>query len=163
MIRLIQPLGNNSDFDKLNDVLSRCLDYDDSFKFLSYSLIRFDKKTIESLTVNHKGQGIDYIVYEVNNFFSGVLAYKRNKFQGFELFLLAVDKDSQKQGIGQDLINECIKIAANDHFKSIDSFVFADNKKMLRLLIKNDFRPVDIQFHARADGMDLMKLRKYLE
>lgn len=40
--------------------------------------------------------------------------------------------------------------------------VFADNKKMLRLLIKNDKRPIDIQFHARADGMDLIKLRKYL-
>ena len=163
MIQLIHPLDNKSDFDKLTDLLSKCLDYDESFKFLSYSLIKFDKKTIENLTEKHKENGIDYIVYETNNLFSGLLAYKKNKFQGFELFLLAVDKDNQKKGIGQNLINECIKIATGDNFKSIDSFVFADNKKMLRLLIKNDFRPIDIQFHARADGMDLIKLRKYID
>jgi len=163
MIRLIQPLDNKTDFDNLTDLLLKCLDNDEYYKFLSYSLIKFDKKAIENLTKNHKENGIDYIVYEKNDLFSGVLAYKKNKFQGFELFLLAVDKDKQKKGIGQDLINECIKIAANDNFKSIDTFVFADNKKMLRILIKNDFRPVDMQFHARADGMDLIKLRKYLE
>jgi len=163
MIRLIQPLDNKSDFNKLTYLLSICLDYEDSFKFLSYSLIQFDKKAIESMTENHKKNGIDYIVYETNDLFSGVLAFKKNKFQGFELFLLAVDKDNQKKGIGQSLINECLKIVANENFKSIDSFVFADNQNMLRLLIKNDFRPIDIQFHAKADGMDLIKLRKYIE
>ena len=163
MMRLIKPLENKSDFDRLTDVLLKCLGDDESFKFLSYSLIKFDKETIESLTRNHKEQEIDYNVLETNNIFWGVLAYKKNRFQGFELFLLAVDKDNQKKGIGQNLINECIKIATGDNFKSIDSFVFADNKKMLRLLIKNDFRPIDIQFHARADGMDLIKLRKYID
>lgn len=162
MIRLIKPLDNKTDFDNLTDLLSRCLDHDEFFKFLSYSLIRFDKKTIENLTKTHKENGIDYIVCETNNLFSGVLAFKKSKFHGFELFLLVVDKDNQKMGIGQDLISECVKIAENDNFKSIESFVFADNTKMLRLLIKNDFRPIDIQFHARADGMDLIKLRKYL-
>jgi ribosomal protein S18 acetylase RimI-like enzyme len=162
MIRLIHPLDNKSDFNKLNELLAKCLDDNDSFKFLSYSLIKFDKKTIESLTENHKENGIDYLVYEGGDLFSGVLAYKKKIFQGFELFLLAVDKDYQKKGIGQNLINECVKIAVNDKFKSIDSFVFADNKEMLKLLIKNNFRPIDIQFHARADGMDLIKLRKYI-
>ncbi len=162
MIRIINPLEDKSDFDKLTDLLAKCLDCNDSFKFFSYSLIKFDRKTIERLTEKHKENGIDYIIYETNNLFSGVLAYKKNKLQGFELYLLAVDKDNQKKGIGQSLINECIRIAANDNFKSIDSFVFADNKHMLRLLIKNEFRPIDLQFHARADGVDLIKLRKYL-
>ncbi len=162
MIRLIKPLESKTDFDNLTDLLSRCLNNDEFFKFLSYSLIKFDKETIESLTKSHKENGIDYIIYETNNSFLGVLAFKKSKFQGFELFLLAVDKDNQKKGIGQNLINECIKIAVNDNFKSIESFVFSDNKKMLRLLIKNDFRPIDIQFHSRADGMDLIKLKKYL-
>jgi ribosomal protein S18 acetylase RimI-like enzyme len=160
MIRLIHPLDSKADFNKLTGLLSKCLDYDESYKFLSYSLVKMDKEIIENFTERHKESGIDYIVYETNNMFSGVLAYKRNLFQGFELFLLVVDKDNQKQGIGQSLINECIKIAKHDNFKSIDSFVFTDNKKMLRLLIKNDFRPIDIQFHARADGMDIIKLRK---
>jgi len=163
MIRLIEPIEVKTDFDNLTDLLSRCLNNDESFKFLSYSLKKYDKETIETLTKNHKENGIDYIVHETNGLFSGVLAFKKNKFTGFELFLLVVDRENQKKGIGQSLINECIKIAIKENFRSIDSFVFADNKKMLRLLIGNDFRPIDIQFNARADGMDLIKLRKYLE
>ena len=163
MIRLIKPLDNKSDFDRLTNLLLKCLEDDESFRFLSYSLIKFDKDTIESLTKNHNEQGIEYIVSETNRLFYGILAYKKNKFQGFELFLLAVDKGNQRKGIGQSLINECIRIADLDNYKSIDSFVFADNKKMLRLLIKNGFRPIEIQYHSRADGMDLIKLRKYNE
>jgi ribosomal protein S18 acetylase RimI-like enzyme len=163
MIRLIKPLNSKSDFDKLTGSLLRFLDDRESFKFLSYSLIKFDKETIEGLTNQHKENGIDYLVYDKDGVFSGILAIKRKQSQGFELFLLAVDRNNQKTGIGQSLINECISIALKEKYKCIDSFVFADNKNMLRLLIKNDFRPVNIQFHARADGMDLIKLRKYIE
>jgi len=163
MIRLLQPLDSKSDFDKLTDSLLRFLDEQESFKFLSYSLIKFDKRTIEELTRQHKENGIDYLVYDKEGVFSGLLAIKRKQSQGFELFLLAVDKNNQKTGIGQCLINECISIALREDYKCVDSFVFADNKNMLRLLIKNDFRPIDIQYHARADGMDLIKLRKYIE
>jgi len=162
MIRQVHPLENKADFNRLTDLLLKCLDDPDSFRFLSYSLIRFDKETIESLSERHKEQGIEYLVYETNGSFSGVLAYKGNSQLGFELFLLTVIKEYQKNGIGQSLVNECIKIAQSNNYKSIDSLVFADNKIMLRLLIKNDFIPVGIQYHARADGKDLVKLSKYI-
>jgi ribosomal protein S18 acetylase RimI-like enzyme len=162
MIRLIKPLDCRSDFDSLTTSLMRFLNDPDSFKFLSFSLINFDKEVIERMTNQHRESGIDYLVYENGGVFSGILAVKRKLSKGFELFLLAVDRDKQNTGIGQSLINECLTLALSENFKSIDSFVFADNKNMLRLLIKNDFRPVDIQYHARADGMDLIKLRKYI-
>lgn len=164
MIRLIKPLSSKSDFDRLTDSLLRFLDDQaESFNFLSYSLIKFDRKTIEELTKQHEESGIDYLVYEKERDFLGLLVIKRNQSQGFELFLLAVNKNNRKAGIGQSLINECIRIALSENYKCVDSFVFADNKNMLRLLIKNDFLPVDIQYHARADGMDLIKLRKYID
>ena len=81
---------------------------------------------------------------------------------GFELFILAVDKKYQRKGIGQQLIDECIRIASDESYKCIDSVVFADNKRMLRLMIKNDFIPIEIRYHLRADGTDIVKLRKYL-
>mgnify|MGYP001584945577 CR=1 FL=1 len=162
MIRLIEPLDCKSDFDTLTGSLLGFLNDPDSFKFLSYSLISFDKETIEGLTNQHKENGIDYLVYKNEGLFSGILAVKRKQSQAFELFLLVVNKDNQKTGIGQSLINECFGLAIKEKFSCIDSFVFADNKNMLRLLIKNDFKPVDIQHQARADGMDLIKLRKYI-
>jgi len=162
MIRLIEPLTNNSDFDRLTSSLSGFLDDPESFKFLSYTLVKFDKKFIEEQTKKHKEIGIDYLVYEKDNLINGILAFKRNPAQGFELFLLAVDRKTQKSGIGQTLINECIRIAKDEKYKCIDSFVFADNKSMLRLLIKNNFRPIEVLHAARADGMDLVKLRTQL-
>lgn len=163
MIRLIQPLENKTDFDKLTDSLYKYLDNNESLKFMSYSLIKFDKEKIEEGTQKHRENGIDYIVFENDGIFTGVSAIKRSKFEGFELLLLIVNGDNRKTGVGQSLINECIKIAVTENYKCVDSLVFADNKNMLRLLIKNDFRPINIQFHARADGMDLVKLRKYIE
>lgn len=144
-------------------MLENCLGQEESFKFLSYSLIKFDRETINSLTEKHKENNIEYLVYEEENAFTGVLAIKKNNLIGFELFLLAVEQKSQHKGIGQKLINQCVQIAREEYYKCIDSFVFADNKNMLRLLIKNDYHPVDIQHHARADEMDLVKLRKYTE
>ncbi|MEI6048445.1 MAG: GNAT family N-acetyltransferase [Bacteroidota bacterium] len=162
MIRLINPLDSKADFEKLTDSLWRFVNDPDSFKFLSYSLINFDKKEIEEMTLRHKENGIDYLVNDKDGVFSGLLAIKRIKSKGFELFLLVVDKSNQKSGIGQSLMTECIRIASKEKFKCVDSLVFADNKDMLRLLIKNDFIPIDIQYNARADGADIIKLRKYL-
>lgn len=162
MIRLIQPLDNPSDFKKLNELFFSILSNKESFKFLSYSLMPVDKKTIEKLTESHKKNGLDYLIYEEAGQFTGILIFKRNLAQGFELYLLAIEKNHQQKGIGQELINECFRIAKEEGYKCIDSVVFADNKKMLRLLIKNDFMPIEIQYHMRADGMDLVKLRKII-
>jgi ribosomal protein S18 acetylase RimI-like enzyme len=159
MIRLIEPLTNTEDFNRLTSSLSSFLNDPESFRFLSYTLVRFDKKFIEEQTKNHKEIGLEYLVNEEDGFFNGILALKRNPVQGFELFLLVVDRKAQKMGIGQNLINNCIRIAKNENYKCVDSFVFADNKNMLRLLIQNNFRPIEILHAARADGMDLVKLR----
>jgi ribosomal protein S18 acetylase RimI-like enzyme len=162
MIRLINPLNSKSDFNELTDSLMRFLNDPDSFKFLSYSLIKFDKESVESLTHQHRAKGIEYIVSEDQGKFSGIVAVKRNQSPEFELYLLVVDKDYQRKGIGQSLINECLALASKENYRIVDTSVFADNKNMLRLLIKNNFIPIDIQYKARADGMDLLKLRKYL-
>lgn len=161
MIRRIEPLEHRKDFDRLTDLLLRCLK-GETLKFLSYTLLAPDRKTIENLTEKHRENGIDYLIWEENHVFAGVLAIKKNRFTGFELFLLTVDETFRNRGIGQHLVAECLRTAETEQFRSIDSFVFADNKNMLRLLLRNDFLPVDLQFHARADGTDLVKMKRYL-
>jgi ribosomal protein S18 acetylase RimI-like enzyme len=162
MIRRIQPLENIADFNKLTACFERILNEKSSFRFLSYSLIIPQKDTIEIMTKKHKENGIEYIVHEQDDLFTGIMAVKRNPFQGFELFLLAVVTTVRQKGIGQSLIEECLVMAKEEGYNCMDTFVFADNKNMLRLLIKNDYLPVGMQYHQRADGMDLLKLRKYL-
>lgn len=163
MVRKIKPLQNKSDFNKLVRAIVGFNTDEESLRFLSFTLLPLDEEDIIRFTENHEEMGIEYIVYEQDGLFTGILAYKKNKFEGFELYLLGVDSGFQKRGIGQLLITECIRIAKLEEFKCINCSVFADNKNMLRLLIKNDFRPLEIQHHARADGMDMLKLRKCLK
>lgn len=48
-------------------------------------------------------------------------------------------------------------------FKSIEVAVFADNKNMLSLVIKNYFKPVKIEYRKRHDGEDIIYFKKYLK
>ena len=162
MIRLINPRDNKADFDSVKNLLNRCLINSDSLKFLSTSLIPFDENDIGNILEEQISEGVEFLVHETNNTFSDLLLYKCSKWQGFELFLLAVDSQYQKQGIGQRLTAECLDIALNHQYQAVDAMVYSDNKKMLSLLINQDFRPIDMQFHSRADGMDMVKLRKYI-
>jgi len=74
MIRLIQPLENKNDFEKLTEFLKNIFDDPDTFRFLTYTLVKFDKETIEAFTKSHKENGIDYLVYDKEGVFSGLLA-----------------------------------------------------------------------------------------
>lgn len=159
---LIEPLSKDVEFKNFTNSLYEFISFKNSLKFLSYSLKGFSKETVEELTRNHKSARIDYLVYKTKDTIKGILAYKKD-FNGFELFLLVTDPISRKKGIGEKLIKRCIKLAKDDKFKCVSTFVFADNKNMLRLLLKNDFIPVDIMHHSRADGADLVKLNYYLK
>ena len=73
-MRLIEPLENKENFDKLADVFYRILSDKESFTFLSNSLVMMDRNTIRELTNKHKESGIDYVVYEAAGMFAGVMA-----------------------------------------------------------------------------------------
>jgi ribosomal protein S18 acetylase RimI-like enzyme len=163
MIRKIEPLKNQDEFNRLNDFLYINLSDKNIFRFLSYTLKPFDRTTIEELTKKHKDANLDYIVFEDANTFGGILCFKRDIDQGFELLLLLVDSQYRNKGIGQSLITACIEVAKKEDYKCVDSCVFVDNKNMLRLLIKNDFIAFNIIHNARADGMDLLNMRYYLK
>jgi ribosomal protein S18 acetylase RimI-like enzyme len=162
MIRSIFHTDNRKDFDKLTECIYQILDDERTFKYLSYSMVRSDRNTIEEITKNHKKAGLEYIICEEAEVFAGVSAVKKNTEQGFELFLLAVRPEYRCSGLGQNLIDASVENALSGNFRSVDTFVFSDNKNMLRLLMKNDFMVIDISHHMRADGMDLLKLRRYL-
>ena len=79
-----------------------------------------------------------------------------------ELLGLTVMKDSQNRGIGRALVEHCVEFARKKGHKAIDVHVYADNKRMLRLVIGQDFIPVEIKYRARADGGDMVRLKRYL-
>lgn len=162
MIRYIQPLSDTSDFTKLEDALFEHLNAESHYHFLTYTLMKLDRPQIRHLIQTHKEAEIDYVVYEEDNRFVGIVAYKRNPILGFEVYVMVVAKHFQHKGIGKQLLEATKQVAIKEGYKQIDVLVFADNKTMLRLLLKCDYIIINIQHHMRADGMDIIKLRKYL-
>lgn len=163
MVRLLYPLDNKRNFDTLTDFLFRNLNDDRILKYVSYTLKKFTKEEIINQTEKHRENSMDYLVYEQNKEFKGVLTYKKKQSSGFELFLLIVENAYRQKGIGQLLINECIAIAPKENYPSIDSMVFEDNKPMLNLLQKNGFLQVGVQNSSRTDGTSIVWMIKVFE
>jgi len=154
MIRYLEPLERIEDFKNLNDFLECNLNRDSDLKYLSYSMIGFDRPTIEDLTRSHRKNGLEYIGYIQDDRLNGIAAIKSDRLQGFELFLLIIEQDQRQRGIGGKLVEACLNQARQAGYHSMDASVMADNKRMLRLLITYDFIPIQIIPHARADGME---------
>jgi RimJ/RimL family protein N-acetyltransferase len=163
MIRKLDPTENSADLEKLNNAFLGFMSDPESLKYLSFSLKKFEEGAIDEITRKNIASGLEYFVYEDYDNIEGILAVKNDPMAGFELFLLMISREKHNKGIGQTLITKCIDIAAKEEFKCITTYVFADNKKMLRLVIKNDFFPVNVFNHSRADGVGLVQLRHYFK
>lgn len=163
MIRKLEPLENTPDFEKLNAAFLGFMSDTESLRFLSFSLKNFEINAIEEITNKNKAFGIEYYVYEDYDIIEGIMALKKDIMVGIELYMLIVSREKHNKGIGQTMITKCIDIAVKEGYKSVNTYVFADNKRMLRLVIKNDFIPVNVFNHSRADGVGLVQLRHYFK
>jgi len=65
-------------------------------------------------------------------------------------------------GIGKLLVSKCIEQAKSEGFKAIDTEVFANNFRMIRLILGHEFLPIRMEYHRGYDGTDLLQFKKYL-
>ncbi|HEY85923.1 MAG TPA: GNAT family N-acetyltransferase [Chloroflexi bacterium] len=111
---------------------------------------------------SHIENGVDYYAAsEAGGRILGISVVKIDPILGFELLGLVVRSEHHRQGIGRKLVENAVGLAQQSGFSAIYTAVFADNKAMLRLLIGLDFIPVRMTHRVRADGADIMYLKKY--
>ncbi|MEN6592668.1 MAG: GNAT family N-acetyltransferase [Methanobacterium sp.] len=150
-------------FSKLEDTYSKLFNKEENLRFLSLSNLPFDSNTIASFLKNSSAEEIEYYaVLTPDNSIIGISAFESDLIKGFQLIGIVVDNNFRHEGIGRALIDKGMEVARGKGFKAIDISVFADNKAMLILLLKLDFKIVKIDYHARFDGEDLIYLKKYL-
>lgn len=82
--------------------------------------------------------------------------------EGFVLEALGVSPSVRRRGIGYQLVSRAIATAAERGFRAVDARVFVDNPPIIVLLLGAGFIPVNLRFRARADGCDVLWMRKYL-
>jgi ribosomal protein S18 acetylase RimI-like enzyme len=73
-----------------------------------------------------------------------------------------VHPDAQGHGIGRQLITHSLELAHSLGFTCVVASVFADNVRMLRLVLSLGFIPIKIDYHRRADGADVLVLHNWL-
>ncbi len=163
MIRELIPQDNKDDFDLLFPAYLKIWNDPENFKYLSFTQRPFEEKTVSFWLSNHLGQGGHYYVaVESSNGFSGIMVVKTSPIEGFEIYGIGVLPDSKGKGIGTRLLDHAVNVATAQGFKAIDVMVFVDNFKILRLLLSMSFIPVRIDYNRRADGTDILGLKKYL-
>lgn len=164
MIEPMAPAENEKHFAELKEAYLAMLAEPGLINFLSSPMRPFDDATVTHWLRTHRQDNIDYAVARnEHGMIVGLVITKTDLVAGFELLGLLVDRAHRRAGAGRALAEYAFARAAEQGYRAVDLHVFADNKPMLALAIDLDCRPIDILHHRRADGMDMVRLRKTLQ
>jgi ribosomal protein S18 acetylase RimI-like enzyme len=157
------PNRDPEHFSRLENAYLELFNQKDNLRFLSPSDIPFDSNTISAFLKNAPSEDVEYYVaISYDDDIIGLSAFRNDSIKGFEIIGAVVHENHRLKGIGKELMDKGIDVAKKKGFKAVDISVFADNKAMLILLIKMDFKPIQIENHSRFDGEDLIHLKRYL-
>jgi ribosomal protein S18 acetylase RimI-like enzyme len=149
--------------DKFIDAFLELFNDKDNRIYLSYTNIPFTRESIQNWISQAGQSGVEYyMAYEENGSIAGILTVRFNYIETFEILGLVVGRQYRKKGIGSLLLETAVGKAQEKGFQSVDVAVFADNQNMLSLIIRNDFKPVRMEYRKRFDGEDVVYLKKYL-
>ena len=162
-IKELVPQDRDEDKQALLPVFLEIWNAPENLKYLSFTLKPFEAKLIAFWLDNHKAQGGRYFcALNEHEEILGILVAKASSIEGFEIYAVGVLPTQKGKGIGRELIAHAVHLAESSGFKDITALVFADNVAMLRLLLSFAFIPVGMEYHKRADGADMLLLKKYL-
>jgi GNAT superfamily N-acetyltransferase len=140
------------------DAYLRLWNHPDNLRYLSFTGIPFTKEQIDLwICALGPDNPVKYFYVKEDKNVTAILLVNDDRINGFELFSLCIAPDSKRKGLGDALVKKAVELAADNGHKSIKSLVFADNREMQRLMLKNSFIPVNIQNSKRHDGMGLVE------
>jgi len=132
-----------------------------NLKYLSLTLRPFDEETIRGWFTHHIENNVRYFcIVDENNQIAGISVNRIDPLNGFDVIGVGVLSSIKRSGVGSLLINNLLNIAKSEGFQSIEINVFADNIVMLRVVLELGFIPVRMEYSKRADGADMVFLRK---
>lgn len=130
----------------------------ENLRYLSFTGCPFQQEMVANwVNALTEQTAIRYRIAVLAEQIVGISVLQHHVLTGFELLGLGVRPDVKRQGIGTQLVTDCI-MCAHD-FRAINAVVFADNAPMLLLLIRQGFLPVMMKHEFRYDGVDTLVLR----
>ena len=163
-IKIIQfiPEQNDKDFQQLLPAFLKIWNAPENLKQLSFTKHTIDVDTVSDWLHTHVAHDVSYYcAVDENNLIVGISILQEHPTLGLRCLGIAVRPEHKHQGIGTKLIEHLVTYITQKDFSSAEVPVFADNVRMLRLLLKYGFIPARMEAHKRYDGMDLVYM-KYL-
>ena len=156
------PQQDEGDYNKLLPAFLDIWNDSENIRFLTLTLQPFKEEITGSWFKNHMNYYCRYFIVQDNSDKILAISAVKINLEGFEIIGLGVKPNAKGKGIGSSLISHAITLASSLGYKAVDCSVVVDNIKMLRLLLQFEFTPIEIMYHARADGVDLMQMKRYL-
>ena len=154
------PEQNDKDFQQLLPAFVKIWNTAENHKQLSAGKHAINADTLGDWLHNHVARGISYYcAVDEDNHIVGLSIIQEHPRLGMRSLGLAVRPENKHQGIGSQLIEHLISYAIQKDFSAVEVPVFADNVRMLRLLLKYGFIPVRMEYHMRYDGLDLVHMK----
>ena len=163
MVREFTPACDRSDFDQLLSAFLRIWNAPENLRFLSFSQRPFTPELVRTWFEQHPAAGVRYFgALDESGAVVAISVLRADPIGMFELFAMGVWPEAQARGVGGTLVSHALDLARSQGFRCVEGAVFADNARMLRLLLSFGFRPVRIEYHRRSDGTDLVVMQKRL-
>jgi ribosomal protein S18 acetylase RimI-like enzyme len=163
VVREFTPACDRSDFDPLLSAFLRIWNAPENLRFLSFSQRPFAPELVRTWFERHTSAGVRYFgALDERGAIVGISVLRTDPIGMFELFAMGVSPEVQAQGIGRKLVSHALDLARSQGYGCVEGAVFADNARMLRLLLSFGFRPARIEYHRRSDGADLVVMQKML-
>ena len=163
-IRELKPATDESHLEQLLEAYMEIFNHPENLGYLSLTQIPFEEGATREWLIRSQNQGRRYfaVVGDGDNILA-ISVVKADPRLGFEISKLAVRPEVKYQGFGRLLLDCALTTAASDGYQAVDASVFADNDATLRLVVGSGFTPVRMTHHLRADGGDIVHLRKYID
>jgi len=161
-IRHLMPAQNPDDLKLLQRDYVALLNDPADLLYLSFAQTPFAKETTDDWFRHHQRERIDYYVMIEDERLLAAAVTKLIEAQRFQLLSLVVRRDLREHGLGRAMIEHVFDEAKKRGYAAVDIDTYADNRRMQRLLLSLDCRPIRMTPNVRLDGMDMVHLRRVL-
>lgn len=162
-IRELIPETNEEDLERLLKAYLTIWNAPENLKFLSFTLRPVDEEVVRSWLDSHRVDGVRYFcAFDAGGEIAGISIVRSDPIEGLESLGVGVRPASKQRGIGKELIDHLIDLGRSEGYHAIQAPVFADNVPMLYLLLSFGFIPARMEYNRRADGADLVYLKRSL-
>jgi RimJ/RimL family protein N-acetyltransferase len=149
--------------DDFVDAYLQIWNHPDNLKYLSFTGQLLTRDMVRGWVQGlNEHSDIRYHLQVIDGSIVGISVIRLNRLSGCELVGVGLRPEWKGQSLGSQLIELAIQVARDNRYQVLETVVYADNAVMMIATIKKGFQPVEVIPEKRYDGMNLVRLRKYL-